>query len=209
MYDKGSEPFSDSKEKFTKEIMCHMQAYYCHKSLGTKVLLERHGSIDRLNAGTYIPRRDLGHWMKTELKNQIKRYIAGGSDLVMYVGENKSSDIRQDGGAGPASVCGQRDEIKVSISQATTWIWRNYMPKLAELLAHEIGHNLGMEHDFEKRNGGKRGHCNCKGIMSYGYLCHGRKIPLKWSTCSGKNFKRHYMNIKRQGRWCLESKYSF
>lgn len=206
MYDEGSEPFSDSKEKFTKKIMCHMQAYYCHKSLGTKVLLERHGSIDRVNAGTYIPRRDLTR-PSSSLRNQIKRYIAGGSDLVMYVGEIKSSNYGQEGGAITAAVCNQRD--KVSISHATTGIWRNFMPSLAELLAHEVGHNLGMNHDHDRSNGGEQGRCNCKGIMSYRSHCDGRDLPKKWSTCSGKNFKSHYMDMKRQGRWCLESKYSF
>ena len=72
----------------------------------------------------------------------------------------------------------------------------------AMLVAHEIGHNLGMSHDFDSQHGGDNGPCDCKGIMSY---CN--NAPQKWSTCSRNDFKAHY-NMNK-GNWCLSSKFSF
>ena len=72
----------------------------------------------------------------------------------------------------------------------------------AQLVAHEIGHNLGMSHDFDPQHGGQNGYCDCKGIMSY---CN--NAPQRWSSCSRNDFKAHY-NMNK-GNWCLPSKSIF
>ena len=75
-----------------------------------------------------------------------------------------------------------------------------YIP--SQTAAHEIGHNLGMDHDFATKHGGKTGTCNkYAGIMSY-------QTPLQkgkhWSTCSKKDFQTHYNRILAQGgTWCM------
>ena len=83
-------------------------------------------------------------------------------------------------------------------------------------MTHEIGHNLGMDHDFkinkvtcksEDDLSGKpcnecanwdgrklteqtdaSGEC-CTGIMDYG-----RYKPESWSSCSVRNFEQHYVS---------------
>ena len=72
----------------------------------------------------------------------------------------------------------------------------------AQLVAHEIGHNLGMSHDFDPQHGGQNGYCDCKGIMSY---CN--NAPQRWSSCSRNDFKAHY-NMNK-GNWCLPSESFF
>ena len=65
-----------------------------------------------------------------------------------------------------------------------------------------MGHNMGMDHDFDQSHGGSSGPCNGKGIMSYG------SAPNVWSTCSRKDFLALYNQIMASSsyNWCLTSK---
>ena len=65
-----------------------------------------------------------------------------------------------------------------------------------QLLAHELGHNFGMRHDFDRVHGGDDGPCNGN-IMSYGSMKYNT-----WSTCSRSDFERHY-NVYNWGVGCL------
>ena len=70
-----------------------------------------------------------------------------------------------------------------------------------KVVAHEMGHNFGMSHDFDDKHGGTDGACNGQGIMSYGdYL-------TQWSDCSVSDFTGYYEN-QLWGEKCLASKCS-
>ena len=52
-----------------------------------------------------------------------------------------------------------------------------------------MGHNMGMYHDFDAENGGNKGPCNGKGLMSYG------SAPQEWSSCSQANYLARYNQV--------------
>ena len=63
-------------------------------------------------------------------------------------------------------------------------------------MAHELGHNIGLDHDFSERHGGSGSACN-KGnhIMSYGDWTG----QTKFSSCSKKDLQTHFTFVKNMG----------
>ena len=70
-------------------------------------------------------------------------------------------------------------------------------------MAHEIGHNLGMAHDFgetkdEPRYSSTSENClNAKGYMSYD------ANPKIWSPCSVEDFTAYFQSVYN---WCLSTR---
>ena len=77
---------------------------------------------------------------------------------------------------------------------------------LCQVVVHEMGHNLGMSHDFDDKHAGKG--CDGTGFMSYG------THPDQWSPCSKSDLLEHYNEVLQyaaQGSsisWCLTSNHN-
>ena len=92
-----------------------------------------------------------------------------------------------------------RDDIAVT----EHWGRGRDIAQTVRTFAHEIGHWLGMAHDFSNSNGGNNGPCNGQGLMSYG-----RSRPNDWSTCSNRNWQAHYRSTQHRCRADVSSRYS-
>ena len=177
----------DKVLKLVNSVMTHVQAYYCHSSLGSKVRLQQ-------SAGSGVKYYKEADWIVSEdtLKRlaEIAETDLAKSKANLFVGltyDDKSNNV---GLAWGKAVCMHRDWCN-SINA-----WDPDMTTFANTVAHEIGHNLGMEHDHEPNHKAKG--CDKQGIMSYG----GNWI--KWSTCSRDDFTNHYRTmLKKNSFWCL------
>ena len=188
-----------------------MQTHFCHSTLGTKLKVEvslvlslNHIPSLEIHDGLSNP-QSVGkpkfhntYWKASENSlnhaSSLTRNSKDKANLWVYL----CYDTATYGTAGIAwmnSICRSK-ELSSSMNEK-----QSSAAGTAQLVAHEIGHNLGMSHDFDPQHGGQNGYCDCKGIMSY---CN--NAPQRWSSCSRNDFKAHY-NMNK-GNWCLPSKSS-
>ena len=78
----------------------------------------------------------------------------------------------------------------------------SYLPLISQLVAHEVGHSLGMDHDFKQDvyDAGQGFEyrkyeyesADCRGLMDY--IDDG----VGWSKCSARDFSRYITSAGRK-----------
>ncbi len=90
-----------------------------------------------------------------------------------------------------SGACSRLSLVQVSLNE-----WRNTAAASGKVAAHEMGHNMGLSHDFASKNAGR----GCNGIMDYG------NSDDVWSQCSREDFVANYelVTMARGGGHCME-----
>jgi len=147
-----------------------------HNSLTMPITLQV-GQMDHTNANLKANNQNIRSLRPRTLTSYFCKDIGGGIVGIAYLG----SACRSDG-------------FSANINELFTTF--NTELRTAKVFAHELGHNLGMEHDFARKHGGSNGACNGAGLMSYG------SPPDKWSQCSNADFTEWW---RQEGYTCVEA----
>ena len=185
-------------------MITHLQSYFCLKSLGTQMKIEvllleyisicihiHYTTISFKAIGEYT--HHIGHkwWVDqanySSLASLTIKERSVNADLWVYLCRDGTTY------AGLADI-GTLCEKGYLLSM----LHGNDRPNVlgtAEIVTHEMGHNLGMMHDVDV------GCSKNSGFMS-GAHNH------KWSFCSRNQLLILYNRLKKENNWCLPCMYS-
>jgi len=169
---------------FAKRILKHAADLLDHKSLGTKLSLSyeddrifnsnKHLKINKRNYEKELPRQLTG-----------PETLDGGSVANLYLTFDDRPRL-----LGLARVNGMCSTV-LGKPRAIV-VFKNSEIRTAMTVAHELGHLIGIEHDFilAKRNQKcGRGKLSGEFVMNYG------SARQRWSQCSNTDFKVYYNRV--------------
>merc|ERR1719369_1022419 len=180
------EHFDNSHEKtrdWVEKVVKLAKPKFSHDSLTIKVTLEV-VEISHFNETLEASYETLYHLQRSQWTPVLTSYFCKGNE--------RSSTF---GMAFFETAC-WRSGWAVNINELYSTITPDI--KTARTFAHEIGHNLGMRHDFDSEHGGEGGKCDGKGLMSYG-----SDRPDQWSSCSDTDMLTWW---KKEGHECVNTR---
>ena len=169
--------------EYIETVMVHAQARYLHPSLGTQIHFEvQEGFLYNANT-SWCAEGDLGY--AREATNDAQLVDVDATSWYTASGCNG-------GVAGRGYLSNLCNSLAVTICENLSSYASNGF-----VLAHELGHNFGMNHDFSTYHGGDDSSCNGQGTMSYDFSAIG------FSPCSRYDFEHTYAE-EFWGHGCLE-----
>jgi len=197
-------------KEWVTDVMNHVQTHFRHKTLPVKIEF-KYDHSETVHRDEDLPNtnylNDWAIWALEDVKNnpKVNLYTVFGHDynpVDTYVGlagvETVCGEIRHKKGTRFCDPPEEGGRCEGPLWGATSFNeWSRTPAETALTVAHELGHNFGMWHDFNEKHGGDNGPCDGKGIMSYG------DHPEVWSRCSVADFTKYY-EYNDLGNTCLK-----
>ena len=195
-----TDKFGLSEGKFkARQVMHHVKQLFADPSLDTRIKLEVYKTSFHLTNHSLIPTYDNFH----RLEDFVEAFPGGGGVIVYLT--LTALPLGPDGIATSSSICNHGGEQPFSMAK-----WHLNPSRTARIVAHEIGHNLGMFHDFENSSAsGRKRTCGPRrrnsgahsDIMSYGGTTN------KWSPCSNEDFRSFFSQVEKDKPFCLKGEH--
>jgi len=197
-YDNSLLKYNGNSHKKTREwvdkVASRAKVLLKHESLNVKVILN-YGNIEHIDETLQADEKTRDYLYRNHREKTLTSYFCDNNN-------DKQLGIAEISGA--CSTTGKAININERVEKG------NPLFNTARVFAHEIGHNIGMYHDYDRSHGGSSSECNRKGLMSIGfYGTDVKRTPEKWTNCSNSDFSKFWRDggnrsYKKAGQSCLK-----
>lgn len=197
------------KGKMTPRILKHVEMMFQDKTLDVKMKIDKitFGQLDDSTNPPSTPELSADDQDDQHFLYLLSKKKKLSKDTVYVVLTDNTGEQGYIGSApgGVGTICDQNPaKVAATVSYFASII------DTAQTFTHEIGHVLGMYHDFDKANSGRTDTCgppaSSGGPDNY-LMNYDTPMQSMWSPCSNEDFHNHYKQVisKTKEAFCLKS----